>query len=74
MEQEVDRGISRLLVYTPLHRLSVRRKGEHVMLPSMGDEQDASIELLTGDPSEGSSSFRLESVIGLDTRPKGTCA
>jgi hypothetical protein len=27
------------------------------MLPSMGNEHDISIELLTGDPSEGPSSF-----------------
>jgi hypothetical protein len=31
------------------------------MLPSMGDEHDVSIELLTGDLSGGLSSFRLES-------------
>jgi hypothetical protein len=31
------------------------------MLPSMGNEHNVSIELLTGDPSEGPSSFRLES-------------
>jgi hypothetical protein len=32
-----------------------------VMLSSMGDEHDVTIELLTGDPSRGPSSFRLES-------------
>jgi hypothetical protein len=31
------------------------------MLPSMGNEHDVSIELLTCDSSGGSSSFQLES-------------
>jgi hypothetical protein len=68
MGQEVDRGRSRLLVHTPLRHLSARRKGggECVMLPSMGDEQDVSFELLSGSPS----SFRLESTSGPEIRPK----
>jgi hypothetical protein len=72
MGQEVDRGRSRLLVHTPLRHLSARRKGggECVMLPSMGDEQDVSFELLSGSPSGGPSSFRLESTSGPETRPK----
>jgi hypothetical protein len=32
-------------------------RGECVMLPSMGDEQDVSVELLLGNPSGGPSSF-----------------
>jgi hypothetical protein len=36
------------------------------MLPSMGDEQDVSFELLSGSPS----SFRLESTSGPEIRPK----
>jgi hypothetical protein len=40
------------------------------MLPSMGDEHDVSIELLTGDPSGGPSSFRSESASGPETCPK----
>jgi hypothetical protein len=37
--------------YTPLRRLSARRKGGSTMLPSEGDEHGVSSELLTGDPS-----------------------
>jgi hypothetical protein len=40
--------------YTPLRRLSARRKGgggESAMLPSEGVEHGVSGELLTGDPS-----------------------
>jgi hypothetical protein len=38
--------------YTPLRRLSTRRKGgESAMLPSEGAEHGVSSELLTGDPS-----------------------
>jgi hypothetical protein len=33
-------------------------RGEHVMLPLMGGEQDVSVELLLGNPSGGPSSFR----------------
>jgi hypothetical protein len=40
------------------------------MLPSMGDKQDVSIELLPGNPSWGSSSFRSELASGPETRPK----
>jgi hypothetical protein len=40
------------------------------MLPSMGDKQDVSIELLSDNPSGGPSSFRLESASGPETRPK----
>jgi hypothetical protein len=36
----------------------------------MGDEQDVSIELLSGNPSGGLSCFRPESASGLETRPK----
>jgi hypothetical protein len=70
MEQEVDQGMSQLLVDTPLSHLSARRKGESVMLPSMSDEQDVSIELLPGNRSGGPSSFRSESASGLKTCPK----
>jgi hypothetical protein len=38
--------------YTPLRRLSARRKGGSAMLPSEGAEHGVSSELLTGDPSE----------------------
>jgi hypothetical protein len=37
--------------YTPLCRLSARRRGESAMLPSEGAEHGISSELLTGDPS-----------------------
>jgi hypothetical protein len=37
--------------YTPLRRLSTRRKGESAMLPSEGTDHGVSGELLTGDPS-----------------------
>jgi hypothetical protein len=37
--------------YTPLRRLSARRKGESAVLPSEGAEYGVSGELLTGDPS-----------------------
>jgi hypothetical protein len=37
--------------YTPLHRLSARRKGESAMLPSEGTDHGFSGELLTGDLS-----------------------
>jgi hypothetical protein len=37
--------------YTPLRRLSARRKGESAMLPSEGAEHGVSSKLLTGDPS-----------------------
>jgi hypothetical protein len=37
--------------YTPLCRLSTRRKGGSAMLPSKGAEHGVSGELLTGDPS-----------------------
>jgi hypothetical protein len=37
--------------YTPLRRLSARRKGGSAMLPSEGAEHGVSSELLTGDPS-----------------------
>jgi hypothetical protein len=37
--------------YTPLRRLSARRKGESAMLPSEGAEHGVSSELLMGDPS-----------------------
>jgi hypothetical protein len=37
--------------YTPLRRLSSRRKGESAMLPSEGAEHGVSGELLTGDLS-----------------------
>jgi hypothetical protein len=37
--------------YTPLRRLSARRKGENAMLPSEGTEHGVSSELLTGNPS-----------------------
>jgi hypothetical protein len=37
--------------YTPLRRLSARRKGESTMLPSEGTDHGVSGELLTGDPS-----------------------
>jgi hypothetical protein len=40
------------------------------MLPSMDDEHDVSIELLPGNSSGGSSSFRLESASVPETRPK----
>jgi hypothetical protein len=39
------------------------------MPPSMGNEHDISIELLTGDLSGGSSSFQLESACGPETCP-----
>jgi hypothetical protein len=39
------------LYYTPLRRLSTRRRGESAMLPSEGAEHGVSSELLTGDPS-----------------------
>jgi hypothetical protein len=37
--------------HTPLRRLSARRRGESVMLPSEGAEHGVSSELLTGNPS-----------------------
>jgi hypothetical protein len=37
--------------YTPLRRLSARRRREHAMLPSVGAEHGVSSELLTGNPS-----------------------
>jgi hypothetical protein len=37
--------------YTPLRRLSARRKGGSAMFPSKGAEHGVSSELLTGDPS-----------------------
>jgi hypothetical protein len=40
------------------------------MLPSMGNEHDISCELLSGNPSEGPCSIRLESASGPETRPK----
>jgi hypothetical protein len=48
-----------VLQYTPSSPLCEEEDGECVMLPSMGNEHDISIELLTSDPSEGLSSFRL---------------
>jgi hypothetical protein len=37
--------------YTPLRRLSARRRGEGAMLPSEGAKHGVSSELLMGDPS-----------------------
>jgi hypothetical protein len=45
-------------------------RGECVMLPSMGGEQDVSVELLSSNPSGGPSSFRLESASGPKTCPQ----
>jgi hypothetical protein len=47
--------------YTPSSPLCEEEEGECVMLPSMGNEHDVSIELLSGDPSGGPCSFRSES-------------
>jgi hypothetical protein len=55
--------------YAPSSSLCEEEEGECVMPPSMGNEHDISIKLLTGDSSGGPSSFRLESACGPETRP-----
>jgi hypothetical protein len=44
--------------YTPMRRLSARRRGEGAMLPSEGAEHGVSSELLMGDPSGRSCPIR----------------
>jgi hypothetical protein len=61
MEQQVDRGCLDFWFIHPSLPLYEEEEGECVMLPSMGDEHDVSIELVTSVPSGGPSSFRLES-------------
>jgi hypothetical protein len=55
------RDVSTFGSYAPSSPIREEEEGECVTLPSMGNEHDVSIELLTGDPSGGPSSFRLES-------------
>jgi hypothetical protein len=50
-----SRGALTFDLYAPSSPL---REEEHVMLPSMGDKHDVSIELLSGNPSGGPSSFQ----------------
>jgi hypothetical protein len=56
-----SRDVSTFGSYSPSSPIREEEEGECVTLPSMGNEHDVSIELLTGDPSGGPSSFRLES-------------
>jgi hypothetical protein len=64
-----SRDVSTCGSYAPSSPLCEEEEGECVMPPSMGSEHDVSIELLTGDPSGGLSSFQLESACGQETRP-----
>jgi hypothetical protein len=44
-------------LYAPSSPLHEEEEGEHVMLPSMGNDHDVSVELLLGNPSGVQASF-----------------
>jgi hypothetical protein len=58
-----SREVSTFGSYAPSSPLHEEEAGDCVMLPSMCNEQDVSVELLSGNPSRGPSSFRLESAM-----------
>ena len=63
-------GTDSAFLHTPLRRLSVRRRGESAMLPSMGTEHGVSGELQAGNPSGRPCPVRWGSARGPEARPK----